>query len=287
MTIIFNSLIRVLIITVGFASVLMCAQLSAKAPDDEGWAKCADEGAMCSFSGKRKVRYGANGKYVTQAFNNGVECSNNVFGDPAEGFSKQCDIARQGRAAWLLCAKEGEACKFRGVRTVRYGANGQYVTKEFTQGVECSNAVFGDPIPGVSKQCEYGPEISVTWTKCANEGSTCKFSGMRQVRYGARNKFAEARSFSGEVECGNATFGDPIPGVSKQCEYGPEIVATWTKCAREGESCSFVGTRQVRYGINGKFAIREIDSTTGCNNQVFGDPVEGETKYCEYGPRIR
>ncbi|MEO6073683.1 MAG: hypothetical protein ABIP67_10580 [Burkholderiales bacterium] len=351
MTNIFNFLIRVLIITVGFASVLMSAQLSAKEPDDEGWAKCADEGAMCSFSGKREVRYGANGKYVTRAFNNGVECSNNVFGDPVEGVSKQCDIAREGRAAWLWCAKEGEACKFRGVRTVRYGANGQYVTKEFNHGVECSNAVFGDPvegvskqceigpeikirwtrcanegeickftgiravrygargsyaaprdfsngvdcgnavfgdpIPGVSKQCEYGPEIPVTWTKCANEGSTCKFSGMRQVRYGARNKFAEARNFSGEVECGNATFGDPIPGVSKQCEYGPEIVATWTKCAREGESCSFVGTRQVRYGINGKFAIREINSTTGCNNQVFGDPVEGETKYCEYGPRIR
>ena len=170
---------------------------------------------------------------------------------------------------------------------MRYGSKGRYATpRDFSNDVECGNAVFGDPNPGIRKQCEYGPEVSITWTKCANEGSRCKFNGLRHVRYGARSKFA-TQQFENSAECSNQVFGDPIPGVSKRCEYGPEIVAAWTQCAREGETCSFVGTRQVRYGANGKFATREINTTTGCNNQVFGDPVEGETKYCEYGPRIR
>ncbi len=58
--------------------------------------------------------------------------------------------------AWTYCANENQTCSFSGVRTVRYGANGTYFTKtNVSPSISCSNAVFGDPTPGVVKTCEY------------------------------------------------------------------------------------------------------------------------------------
>jgi Domain of unknown function (DUF4082) len=52
-----------------------------------------------------------------------------------------------------FCASENGFCSFSGTQQVRYGANAQYVTKTFTNGTACTNAVFGDPISGVAKTC--------------------------------------------------------------------------------------------------------------------------------------
>lgn len=55
-----------------------------------GWASCADEKGICSFSGTKTVRYGANGKYYYGTYSGSVSCSNSVFGDPIENVVKQC-----------------------------------------------------------------------------------------------------------------------------------------------------------------------------------------------------
>ena len=55
-----------------------------------------------------------------------------------------------------ICASENGFCSFAGTQNVRYGANGAYVYKLITGGTTCSNAVFGDPIYGVAKQCSIG-----------------------------------------------------------------------------------------------------------------------------------
>ena len=56
---------------------------------------------------------------------------------------------------WTFCANEWERCSFTGTQEVRYGANGTFTApRTFTDGVECTNAVFGDPLPGVVKHCE-------------------------------------------------------------------------------------------------------------------------------------
>jgi Domain of unknown function (DUF1929)/Bacterial Ig domain len=56
---------------------------------------------------------------------------------------------------WTFCANEHERCNFTGTQEVRYGANGTFTApRTFTDGVDCSNAVFGDPLPGVVKHCE-------------------------------------------------------------------------------------------------------------------------------------
>lgn len=60
---------------------------------------------------------------------------------------------------WVQCALERQAggCQFTGSREVRFGTSptisGQYAAKTVTGPVECTNAVFGDPVVGVEKKC--------------------------------------------------------------------------------------------------------------------------------------
>ncbi|HEU5255965.1 MAG TPA: hypothetical protein VFU28_08250, partial [Vicinamibacterales bacterium] len=56
------------------------------------WTFCANEGGTCSFGGTQQVRYGANGSYFYKTLTGGTPCTNDVFGDPAYGVSKQCAV---------------------------------------------------------------------------------------------------------------------------------------------------------------------------------------------------
>ncbi len=67
--------------------------VSATAADSRGWYFCANEGERCTFSGTRRVRYGADGRYAYQSATGAITCSTEVFGDPAPGAAKRCDIA--------------------------------------------------------------------------------------------------------------------------------------------------------------------------------------------------
>ena len=58
-------------------------------------------------------------------------------------------------SVWTRCADENGVCAFQGTAAVRYGANNVYVQKTLTDGTPCTNAVFGDPIFGVFKRCDY------------------------------------------------------------------------------------------------------------------------------------
>lgn len=206
------------------------------------------------------------------------------------------------------CAPEGGTCSFTGTRQVRYGANGSYAYKTATGSISCTNAVFGDPISGTVKACSYASTSTetaptptptpsptpTTWTNCAAEGSTCSFTGTMQVRYGANGSYAY-KAATGSVSCTNAVFGDPIPGIVKSCQISgttttaptPVITApvittpTWSKCAGEGMTCSFSGTKQVRYGANGSYAYKTATGAIACNNNTFGDPAFGVVKSCE------
>lgn len=59
------------------------------------WAACAEEGGACSFRGAAIVRYGAQGHYAYREANNGLSCTNEVFGtDPAPNQRKRCEMMR-------------------------------------------------------------------------------------------------------------------------------------------------------------------------------------------------
>jgi hypothetical protein len=133
-------------------------------------------------------------------------------------------------SSWVFCANENAVCSFSGTRTVRYGAGTKYVTKTVTSSVNCNNSVFGDPVVGVAKHCDYSsttlptptptPTPPPSWTFCANENQTCSFSGTRVVRYGAGTSFY-TKIVTGTVSCSNGVFGDPLYGTAKHCDYGP------------------------------------------------------------------
>lgn len=133
------------------------------------------------------------------------------------------------------------------------------------------------------------------WTTCANEGEVCTFSGSREVRYGVPGAYV-TKVFSGSVQCGNAMFGDPKVGVVKSCSYAsatqaptpaPTVPVTWSQCAGEGATCSFTGTREVRYGVPGAYRTKVVTNSTPCTNAVFGDPKEGVVKACSYSSLAR
>jgi parallel beta-helix repeat protein len=180
---------------------------------------------------------------------------------------------------WTFCANEGEICAFTGTAQVRYGANGSYVYKTLSGGVACTNTVFGDPIYGVVKTCDFLNE----WTFCASEGGFCAFTGTREVRYGAADSHFY-KTLTDGTACTNSVFGDPIYGTVKQCATRaaapPPTGTDWTFCASEGGTCAFTGTREVRYGAAGSYFYNTLFEGTACTNAVFGDPVYGVFKQC-------
>ena len=56
---------------------------------------------------------------------------------------------------WNYCGQEDEFCSFEGTKNVRYGLGDVWHYEIKTDGTDCSNDVFGDPVPGFEKECYY------------------------------------------------------------------------------------------------------------------------------------
>jgi hypothetical protein len=56
------------------------------------WRTCAPENGFCRWQGTKRVRYGVSGRFVERSYRNGVACTNSVFGDPAPGRPKVCQV---------------------------------------------------------------------------------------------------------------------------------------------------------------------------------------------------
>jgi beta-glucanase (GH16 family) len=125
-------------------------------------------------------------------------------------------------SGWTQCASENQNCSFSGSAAVAYGANGQFAYGNFTNGVSCSNGVFGDPDYGVGKSCfvstSFVSPAPGVWTQCANENGTCSFSGTMNVAYGNSGHYTYG-TYTNSVSCSNSVFPDPDYGVFKACFY--------------------------------------------------------------------
>jgi hypothetical protein len=67
----------------------------------------------------------------------------------------------------------------------------------------------------------------------------------------------------------------------------PSFAATWTSCAAGDQSpvqtCSFTGTRNVRYGTASQYVTRKATLSIACNAAAFGvNPAGGQNKTCSY-----
>jgi Domain of unknown function (DUF1929)/Ricin-type beta-trefoil lectin domain len=164
------------------------------------------------------------------------------------------------KTQWAFCAPEGQSCPVTGTQNVRYGANGKYATRSVTGAVDCSNAIFGDPAPGIAKSCEFentslaassgnSATDSADWTFCSAEGDTCSVSGTQNVRFGANSAFV-TRSVAGSVKCDTATFGDPAPGIVKTCQVALTSTASNTG-GTSSSNTSNTGTGTTGTGTTG------------------------------------
>ncbi len=133
-------------------------------------------------------------------------------------------------------------------------------------------------------------QSTATYTKCADEWNTCSFTGTHVVRYGDDGHYLY-KTFTNGTPCRNDAFGsDPHPGVTKSCaiESGTttatttptttttSTATTYQQCAKEWATCSFTGTRVVRYGDEGHYLFKTFTNGTPCRNDAFGsDPNVG------------
>lgn len=60
--------------------------------------------------------------------------------------------------------------------------------------------------------------------------------------------------------------------------------AGYTKCAKDGETCSFTGTRSVAYGKAGTFVYATLTGPIQCSASLFPAINVGTPRYCSYGP---
>nr|WP_315247391.1 PilC/PilY family type IV pilus protein [uncultured Albidiferax sp.] len=76
---------------------------------------------------------------------------------------------------------------------------------------------------------------------CAAENGTCSFSGIKEVWYGANNRWAVA-PVANSVVCSNGNFGDPINGTVKNC-YTRPYSGTWQQTGGSLNSDGFFYAR--------------------------------------------
>ncbi|MFD9001552.1 trehalase family glycosidase [Streptomyces sp. NPDC059582] len=186
-----------------------------------GYTVCAAENGTCAVPGyNRDVAYGANGNFTHQVTNGSVACTNAHFGDPVDGIAKSCYLPPAGGppGGWTKCADQNGTCPAAAGQPVTYGAFGSFTTITATGDTPCTDATFGDPIPGESKGCYAATGGPAGYAgACAGEAGTCAFSGQQTVAYGARGSFVY-KSFTSGTGCTTTAFGtDPLPGVRKNC----------------------------------------------------------------------
>jgi hypothetical protein len=284
------------------------------------WRICAEEGRRCTVRGWGVVRYGARGSFVYREVRNAsLQCDNSMFGDPAFGRQKRCEVrlyddggwdgGGDGGYGWTRCARENETCRVDGPATVRFGIDGRYYERRVRGGdVYCSIQTFGDPAPRERKACDvrydagggrpgggggWGGGWNGGWTPCARENEVCRLPGPATVRYGSERRFTDQEVRGGSVRCDNRTFGDPAPGEVKHCSFrtgggwqgggpGSGPGNGWTDCAAEGGFCQFRGRRSVWYGADdGRSMTREFRDGVSCTNEAFGgDPAPRSRKRC-------
>jgi hypothetical protein len=162
---------------------------------------CARENEFCRVPYPTRVVYGVPGRRTAlEVGAPGISCSNDMFGDPANGIPKRCAyVARGGGDRWHGQFDEGG-----GRRGDEYGRRSDGYRGPGRE-IDAFRYRDGDDGSGSA------------WRTCASENGYCSFAGVRRVRYGARGRFVEGRYRDGTA-CSNSVFGDPVPGQPKFCQ---------------------------------------------------------------------
>lgn len=251
-----------------------------------GYSYATTEGSSFTRHDLFDIAYGANGRFNRKYGVTGhIDCNNSTFGDPYRTVHKSCYyLDLDGPTGYGYVGVEGAHIPLTGLVDVAYGDNGKFFRKTAVSGsIDCTNDVFGNPDPGVTKSCYI---LTLTpppgFTYAAPENAHIPISGIADVAYGSRGKFKFKYDVTGGIDCTNGVFGNPDPGVQKACFVrsvtGP---SGYTFAATEGNSFTISGTADVVYGANGVFSLKlGLTGTVGCNNTTFVNPAPGIQKAC-------
>jgi hypothetical protein len=285
-----SSAVRTVSLFVVLSAVALCVgalfvQAQTQRVQAPRGTKCADEGGVCRFQGGGTVYYGAGKQWVARPNSaSGIRCTNEVFGDPAPDQVKSCFFERNvtvTASQGVPCAAENQHCDFFGRGTVYYGTGNQWVVQTHTNGVNCSNEVFGDPATDRVKSCYVVLDSGLPrGVQCAQEGQRCQFTGPASVHYGNGSIWV-TQGHTGGVDCSNNVFGDPAPNRMKSCYV--EVAVTQpsgVRCANENGTCRFQGTGTVYYGSGRTWVFQRHTDSVACTNMVFGDPTPNVAKSC-------
>ncbi|MFH1523627.1 MAG: hypothetical protein ABIF04_01565 [Chloroflexota bacterium] len=167
--------------------------------------------------------------------------------------------------AWITCAVENQFCDFSGTALVRYGAGNSWFTGTYTNGVWCTNGVFGDPLVGTVKSCQIA----------AGSGGTT------ETETPTLTPTLTSTPTSTSTSTPTLTF---TPTPTQTLTPTPTFTPTpnWITCANENSYCYFSGTAEVRYGALGVWTTGTFTNGVWCTNSVFGDPLYGVYKSCQY-----
>ena len=208
-------------------------------------------------------------------------------------------------SGWTFCAAENQFCAFSGTKQVRYGANNTFYVQTLTDGTPCTNAVFGDPVPGIVKHCDVGtspppPTLTIT---CPANISVASPDGLPvavtyTVTTSGGTPMVTLNVTPSSAQSGNSfPVGTTTVKVSAQdssqppqtasCSFTVTVTSSnWTFCAAENQFCAFSGTQQVRYGANNTFFVQTLSGGTQCSNAVFGDPIPNIVKHCDISSTV-
>ena len=158
-----------------------------------------------------------------------LRISTPATGTPSAVACSSDDFANRPAAFTALAATDADSTSLGSARSLANvsasGGNVHKAGRPFTLSATAVNAASavtsgytGTPT-GVPSLCSGSACITGSWTRIAGEGEGFSFTGTRPVRYGNSSGWATLNLTGGGV-CDNATFGDPTPGVGKECQLG-------------------------------------------------------------------
>lgn len=81
----------------------------------------------------------------------------------------------------------------------------------------------------------------------------------------------------------NLLIGSALLAASAAANAATDYPSGYTKCAKDGETCSFSGTRSVAYGKSGTFVYANLTGPITCSASLFPSISVGSPRYCSYG----
>ena len=81
----------------------------------------------------------------------------------------------------------------------------------------------------------------------------------------------------------NLLIGSALLAASAATNAATDYPTGYTKCAKDGETCSFSGTRSVAYGKSGTFVYANLTGPITCSASLFPSISVGSPRYCSYG----